>query len=165
MTDMLLFSQFHPPCILLRMYNQGNTMGTNSGEGTVHPIETPKFIPLTVLRCVCVTKSLVIRITPLAFFFLLLYRNPGRFTPITCSPRKVSRFASLNRYYIIIDEVFFDNFLVIIYLLVVCKKNIIHSFWSTFVKDLKRNLSCKIYKKQHENSKKVGFFCTNAKMH
>jgi hypothetical protein len=39
------------------------------------------------------------------------------------SPRKVSRFAPLNRYYIIIDEVFFDNFWVIIYLLVVCKKN------------------------------------------
>ena len=36
--------------------------------------------------------------------------NPGRFAP-------------LNRYYIIIDEVFFDNFGVIIYLLVVCKKN------------------------------------------
>jgi hypothetical protein len=40
------------------------------------------------------------------------------------SPRKVSRFAPLNCYYIIIDEVFFDNFLVIIYLLV-CKKIII----------------------------------------
>ena len=40
------------------------------------------------------------------------------------SPQKVSRFAPLNRYndYIIIDEVFFDNFLVIIYLLVVYKK-------------------------------------------
>ena len=54
--------------------------------------------------------------------------TPGRFAPITCSPRvvsprKVSRFAPLNRYYIIIDEVFFDNFLVIIYLLVVYKKN------------------------------------------
>ena len=47
------------------------------------------------------------------------------------SPRKVSRFAPLNHYYIIIDEVFFDNFLEIIYLLVVCKKIIIHSFWST----------------------------------
>jgi hypothetical protein len=35
------------------------------------------------------------------------------------SPQKVSRFAPLNRYYIIKDEVFFDNFLVIIYLLVV----------------------------------------------
>ena len=34
------------------------------------------------------------------------------------SPQKVSRFAPLNRYYIIIDEVFFDNLLVIIYLLV-----------------------------------------------
>ena len=49
-------------------------------------------------------------------------RNPGRFAPITCSPRvvsprKVSRFAPLNRYYIIIDEVFFDK------LLVVYKKN------------------------------------------
>ena len=50
--------------------------------------------------------------------------NPGRFAPMTCSPRidsprKVSRIAPLNRYYIIIDEIFFDNFLVIIYLLVV----------------------------------------------
>ena len=52
--------------------------------------------------------------------------NPGHFAQITCSPRvdsprKVSRFAPLNHYYTIIDEVFFDNFLVIIYLLV-CKK-------------------------------------------
>ena len=42
------------------------------------------------------------------------------------SPRltvRPGRFAPLNRYYIIIDEVFFDNFLVIIYLLVVYKKN------------------------------------------
>ena len=38
------------------------------------------------------------------------------------SPQKVSWFAPLNRYYIIIDEVFFDNLLVIIYLLVVYKK-------------------------------------------
>ena len=38
-------------------------------------------------------------------------------------PGKVSRFAPLNRYYIIIDEVFFDNFLEIICLLVECKKN------------------------------------------
>jgi hypothetical protein len=38
------------------------------------------------------------------------------------SPRKVSWFAPLNRYYIIIDEVFFDNFLVIIYLLLYAKK-------------------------------------------
>ena len=42
---------------------------------------------------------------------------PGRFAPGFFAP-KVSRFAPLNRYYIIIDEVFFDNFLVIIYLLV-----------------------------------------------
>ena len=32
-------------------------------------------------------------------------------------------FEPLNRYYIIIDEVFFNNFLVIIYLLVVYKKS------------------------------------------
>ena len=92
---------------------------------------------------------------------------PGRFA------RKVSRFAPLNRYY---DRwKLFRQFLGIIYLLVVCKKNnnsfmlvyfnylciklytkkiIIHSFWSTFVKDLKRNFSCKIYKKPHKNSKK-----------
>jgi hypothetical protein len=113
--------------------------------------------------------------------------NPGRFAPITCSSPKVSRFTPLNRYYIILDEVFFDNICVIIYLLFVCKKNnnsfilvyfnylfnisciqkkiIIHSFWSTFVKDLKCKFSCKIYKKPHKNSKKVVFFCTNAKVH
>jgi hypothetical protein len=38
------------------------------------------------------------------------WTNRGRFAPITCSLRKVNRFAPLNRYYIIIDEVFFDNF-------------------------------------------------------
>ena len=54
--------------------------------------------------------------------------------PQVDSPQKVSRFAPLNRYYIIIDEVFFDNFLVTIYLLVVCqKKMIIHLFWSTLI--------------------------------
>jgi hypothetical protein len=40
---------------------------------------------------------------------------------------------------------------------------IIHSFWSTFVKDLKRNFSCKINKKPHKNSKKVGFFVPTQK--
>ena len=50
---------------------------------------------------------------------------PGRFAPLICSPRvvsprKVSRFAPLNCYYIIIDEVFFDNFSIIIYLLASC---------------------------------------------
>ena len=54
--------------------------------------------------------------------FKQIFTNPGRFASITCSPRKVSRFGPLNRYYIIIDEVFFDNFWVIIYLLVVQKK-------------------------------------------
>ena len=32
----------------------------------------------------------------------------GRYQVV--SPQKLSRFAPLNRYYIIIDEVFFDNF-------------------------------------------------------
>ena len=61
-------------------------------------------------------------------FALYVKKNPGRFAPIICLPRvvlprKVSRFAPLNHYNIIIDEIFFDNFLEIIYLLVVCKKN------------------------------------------
>ena len=45
-------------------------------------------------------------------------------SPQAVLPRKVSQFAPLNRYYmyIIIDEVFFNNFLVIIYLLVAYKK-------------------------------------------
>ena len=53
------------------------------------------------------------------------------------------------------------------YLFISCIQNkiIIHSFWSTFVRDLKRNFSCKIYKKPHKNSKHVVFFCTNAKVH
>ena len=42
------------------------------------------------------------------------------------------------------------------YLFISCiQKKIIHLFWSTFVKDLKRNFSCKIYNKQHKNSKKA----------
>ena len=82
----------------------------------------------------------------------------GSFRPITCSPwvdlpRKVSRFAPLNRYYIIIDEVFLDNFLVIIYLLVVCKKIIIHSFWSTLIIYL-----LVVYKKNN-NSFILVYFC------
>jgi hypothetical protein len=49
--------------------------------------------------------------------------SPRVDSPCVVSPRKVSRFAPLNRYYILIDEVFFDKFLEIIYLLVVCKNN------------------------------------------
>ena len=63
------------------------------------------------------------------------------------------RFAPLNRYYIIIDEVFFDNFLVINYLLVVCKKIIIHSFWSTLIIYL-----LVVYKKNN-NSFILVYFC------
>ena len=115
--------------------------------------------------------------------------NPGRFAPITCSPRvdspwvvsppKVSRFAPLNRYYIIKDE--------IIYLLVVCKKYN-NSFILVYFKYL--FISC-TYKKNNnsfilvyfcqrsqvklflqnyknntqEQSKGWVFFCTNAKVH
>ena len=117
--------------------------------------------------------------------FRVLKMNPGHFVPITCSPRKVNRFAPLNRYYIILDEVFFDNFLVIIYLLLACqKKIIIHSFWSTLIiyllvvykknnnsfiliyfcqRSWKWNFSCKVYKKPHKNSKKVVFFVPTQK--
>ena len=51
------------------------------------------------------------------------------------------------------------------YLFISCiqKKKIIHSFWSTFVKDLKRDFSCKINKKQHKNSKEVDFFVPTQK--
>ena len=72
------------------------------------------------------------------FKFWTIFSHICKFILFTCSPRvdsprKVSRFAPLNRYYIIIDEVFFDTFLVIIYLLVVCKKKKNHSFWSTLI--------------------------------
>ena len=126
-----------------------------------------------------------------------LFTNPGRFAPITCSPRvdspwvvsprKVSRFAPLNRYYIIKDEVFFDYFLEIIYLLVVCKKYN-NSFILVYFKYLfisctyKKNdnsfilvyfcqrsqvkLFLQNLQKQHTRKvKRLGFFCTNAKVH
>ena len=95
------------------------------------------------------------------FLAMPMAPNPGRFAPITCSPQKVSRFAPLNRYYIILHvdglfRQFFGN-----YLFISCmQKKIIHSLWSTFVKDLKRNFSCKIYKKPHKNSKKFFFVPT-----
>jgi hypothetical protein len=93
-----------------------------------------------------------------------LYWNPGRFAPITClpwvdSPRKVSRFAPLNRYYIIIDEIFFDNFLEIIYLLVVCKKNN-NSFILVYFKYL--FISC-TYKKNN-NSFILVYFCQRSQV-
>ena len=72
-------------------------------------------------------------------------------SPRVDSPRKVNRFAPLNRYYIIIDEVFFDNFLVIIYLLV-CKKKI--SFILFYFKYL--FISC-TYK--NNNSFILVYFC------
>ena len=93
-----------------------------------------------------------------------LFTNPGRFAPITCSPRvdspwvvsprKVSRFAPLNRYYIIKDEIFFDYFLEIIYLLVVCKKYN-NSFILVYFKYL--FISC-TYKKNN-NSFILVYFC------
>ena len=114
--------------------------------------------------------------------------NPGRFAPMTCSPRvdshrvvsprKVSRFVPLNLYYIIIDEVFFDNFFIIIYLLVVCKKNnnsfILVYFNYLFICCIQKNnnsfilvyfcqrsqakLFLQNFQKPHKNNKKVVFF-------
>ena len=86
----------------------------------------------------------------------------GRYRVV--SPQKVSRFAPLNRYYILIDEVFFDNFLVIIYLLV-CKKNNNSFILVYFCQRSQATFLAKFTKKPHKNSKKVGFFCTNAKVH
>ena len=82
------------------------------------------------------------------------------------SPRKVSRFAPLNRYYIIIDEVFFDNFLEIIYLLVVCKKNNNSFILVYFCQRSQEKLFLQNLQKQHTRTvKRLGFFCTNAKVH
>ena len=82
------------------------------------------------------------------------------------SPRKVSRFAPLNCYYIIKDEVFFDYFWEIIYLLVVCKKYnnsfiLVYFCQRSQVKPFLQNLQ-----KQHTRTvKRLVFFCTNAKVH
>jgi hypothetical protein len=121
----------------------------------------------------------------------LLNKNPGRFAPITCSPRVDSPWVvspPINCYYIIIDEVFFDNFWEIIYLLVVCKKNN-NSFILVYFKYLfisctyKKNnnsfilayfcqrsqvkLFLQNLQKQHARTVKrlCFFFCTNAKVH
>ena len=103
------------------------------------------------------------------FLLHLIYWNPGRFALITCSPRvdspwvvsprKVSRFAPLNRYYIIIDKVFFDNFLEIIYLLVVCKK-INNSFILVYFKYL--FISCTTTK--NNNSFILVYFCQRSRV-
>ena len=90
--------------------------------------------------------------------------NPGRFAPITCSPRVVSprkwsRFAPLNRYYIIKDEVFFDYFWEIIYLLVVSKKYN-NSFILVYFKYL--FISC-TYKKNN-NSFILVYFCQRSQV-
>ena len=89
--------------------------------------------------------------------------NPGRFAPITCSPwvdsrRKVSRIAPLNRYYIIIDEVFFDNFFGN-YSFISCmqKKRIIHSFWSTLI------IYLLVVYKNNNNSFILVYFCQRSK--
>ena len=72
----------------------------------------------------------------------------------------MSRFSPLNRYYIIIDEVFFDNFLEIIYLLVVCKKNN-NSFILVYFKYL--FISC-TYKKINNNSFILVYFCQRSQV-
>ena len=80
-------------------------------------------------------------------------------SPWVVSPRKVSRFAPLNRYYIIKDEVFFDYFLEIIYLLVVCKKTN-NSFILVYFKYL--FISC-TYKKNN-NSFILVYFCQRSQV-
>ena len=58
------------------------------------------------------------------------------------------------------------NFLVIIYLLYLyAKKIIIHSFWSTFVKDLKGNFLAKLTKNHTRTVKRLFFFGPNSKVH
>ena len=79
------------------------------------------------------------------------------------SPRKVSRFAPLNRYYIIKDEVFFDYFLEIIYLLVVCKKKQYIHFGLLSSKISSETFLAKFTKTTHKNSKKVVFFLYQCK--
>ena len=92
--------------------------------------------PSFVLFILAIVLS-VLLITPLIFSNFSYFNSDtnSHLSSRVCdsnefSPRKVSRFAPFNRYYIIIDEVFFDNFLVFIYQLY-AKKIIIHSFWST----------------------------------
>ena len=84
-------------------------------------------------------------------FALYVKKNPGRFAP--------GRFAPLNRYNIIIDEIFFDNFWEIIYLLVVCKKNN-NSFILVYFKYL--FISC-TYKKNN-NSFILVYFCQRSQV-
>ena len=87
-----------------------------------------------------------------------------RVCSMSVTPRKVSRFAPLNRYYIIKDEVFFDYFLEIIYLLVVCKKN--NTFILVyFCQRSQMKLFLLNLQKQHTRTVKRFFFCTNAKVH
>ena len=91
-----------------------------------------------------------------------------RFAPITCSPRvdspwvvsprKVSRFAPLNCYYIIIDEIFFNNFLEVIYLLVVCKKNNNSFILVYFCQRSQFKLFLQNLQKQHTRTVKSFFF-------
>ena len=72
---------------------------------------------------------------PISYVFFVVWKDwirvvsprlpvrPGSIRPGSFRPGKWVDSPPLNRYYIILDEVFFDNFLEIIYLLVVCKKN------------------------------------------
>ena len=103
---------------------------------------------------------------------MTLHLNPGRFAPITCSPRvdspcvvsprKVSRFAPLNRYYIIIDEVFFDfgN-----YLFISCMQKNNNSFILVYFCQRSRAKLFLQITKNHTRTEKRLFFCTNAKVH
>jgi hypothetical protein len=68
-------------------------------------------------------------------FNIIDNKRPGA-SPCDCHCRGVpGHFAALNRYYIIIDEVFFDNFLVIIYLQKT-KKISLKSSYAKYVSDI-----------------------------
>ena len=85
--------------------------------------------------------------------------RPGSIRPGSFRPGKWVDSPPLNRYYIIIDEVFFDNFWEIIYLLVVCKKNN-NSFIFVYFKYL--FISC-TYKKNN-NSFILVYFCQRSQV-
>jgi hypothetical protein len=176
----VLFTSHPQDGLVVNFYIPHNRRTPLQAEEALGPISIPRgFIPFAEVGI---------------HVYAMLCMNPGRFAPITCSPRvdspwvvsprKVSRFAPLNRYYIM--KVFFDYFLEIIYLLVVCKKYN-NSFILVYFKYL--FISCTYKKKKkfihfglflskissetflakftkttHKNSQKVGFFfCTKQK--
>jgi hypothetical protein len=91
-------------------------------------MDDTKTHTVTIIQRICLCLSLRKDVFPICLRLV-----PGCFTPITCSPWKVSRFAPLNRYYIIIDEVFFSQFFGIVTVCVfVCHMLSYHPFYFDF---------------------------------